>query len=76
MNLSKNIFNNKNKERLFGLLTILISLWTVLYFIPDFLNLLFNTFLGNLILITISILTLLYNLKYGIVLSLIFIIMC
>jgi hypothetical protein len=74
MNLSKNIFNNKNKERLFGLLTILISLWTVLYFIPDFLNLLFNTFLGNLILITISILTLLYNLKYGIVLSLIFII--
>jgi len=74
MKLSKNIFNEKNKVRVFGILTILISLWLILYFIPDFLVLLFNTFLGNLILITISILTLIYDIKYGIVLSIVFIV--
>jgi uncharacterized protein HemY len=44
MKLSKNIFNEKNKVRIIGLLTILIILWLILYFIPDLLILLFNTF--------------------------------
>jgi hypothetical protein len=74
MKLSKNIFNEKNKVRIIGLLTILIILWLILYFIPDLLILLFNTFLGNLILITISILSLMYDIKYGIIISLILII--
>ena len=75
MKLIKNIFNENNKVRIFGLLTILILLWVVLYLIPDFLVLLFNTFLGNLILITITILTLFYNIKYGIFIGLVLIIM-
>jgi hypothetical protein len=71
----KNIFNEKNKTKLLGLLTILVLLWIVLYLIPDFFILLFNTFLGNIILIITVILVSLYNYKYGIVLGVLFLIM-
>jgi len=70
----KNIFNEKNKTKLLGLLTILVLLWIVLYLLPDFFILLFNTFLGNIILIITVILVSLYNYKYGIVLGLLFLI--
>jgi len=66
----KNIINEENKTKIIGLLTILILLWLVLYFIPEIFTSLFNTLLGNLILVTISILTLMYDLKYGIITSL------
>ena len=50
------LFNDDNKTKLIGLLTILIVLWLVLYFIPELFVLLFNNILGNLILILIVIL--------------------
>jgi hypothetical protein len=66
----QNLINEKNKIKLIGLLTILVVLWLVLYFIPEIFTSLFNTVLGNLILLTIASLVLMYDLKYGIVLSL------
>jgi hypothetical protein len=74
MKLSTNLFSSSNKTRIIGLLTILILLWLILYFIPDVLNLLFNTLLGNLILLTVSVLLLMYNIKYGLIVSLILIV--
>ena len=44
----KNVFTSENKTKLIGLLTILIILWLILYFIPDIMTSLFNTLLGNL----------------------------
>ena len=40
----KNIINEENKTKLIGLLTILITLWLVLYLIPDILSRLYIHF--------------------------------
>jgi len=77
MNISKNIknlINDDNKTKLIGLLTILIVLWLVLYFIPEIFVSLFNTLLGNLILLVITILVITYDIKCGILLSIILIV--
>jgi len=71
----KKIFNEENRTKVIGLLTILILLWLILYLIPDIMSSLFNTFLGNLILFTIVALISLYNIKYGIISGLIIIIL-
>jgi hypothetical protein len=63
----KNLFNNENKTKLIGLLTILISLWLVLYFIPELFLSLFNTLLGNLILIIAVLLVYTNNRIYGLI---------
>ena len=72
----KKIFNEENKTTLLGFLTILILIWLVLYFIPELFTTLFETFLGNIILLTFCVLTLSYNLKYGILISLIILVIC
>ena len=80
MKIPKNIkdinklFNEDNKTKIIGLLTILILLWSVLYFIPEVFASLFNTLLGNLILLTTVLLVTMYNRPYGILLGIIFII--
>lgn len=68
-------FNNKNKTKLIGLLTILIGLWLVLYFIPEIFVSLFNTLLGNLILIISVILVYMNNKIYALGLGLILILL-
>ena len=70
----KKLINDENKTKLIGLLTILIVIWSVLYLIPELFNKIFNTILGNIILITTSLLVSMYNIQYGIILSIIFII--
>jgi hypothetical protein len=78
MNLTKGIkqlFNEENKTKVVGLLTLLVGLWLVLYFIPDVFTSLFNTFLGNLILLTVATLITMYDLRYGVIVSLIFIVL-
>lgn len=70
-----NFNNNENKLRIIGLLTILILLWVILYFIPSLFILLFHTLLGNLILVTITILALMNNKIYGIIIFILFIIL-
>jgi hypothetical protein len=71
----KNLINDENKTRLIGMLSILLVLWVVLYLIPELFTSLFNTILGNLILLTISVLTLMYDVKHGVIVSIIFIIL-
>ena len=70
----KNLFNEENKTSLIGLLTILILLWSILYLIPEIFMSLFNTFLGNIILLITVMLIGSNNYKYGILIGLIFVI--
>ena len=60
---------------LIGLLSILIVLWTILYIIPGFLFSLFNTILGNLILLLSLILVSSQDVKYGIALGIILVVL-
>jgi len=71
----KNIFNDENKTKLIGLLTILIAIWLVLYFIPEVFVSLFNTLLGNLILVLIVLLVYANNRMYGLISGLILLIL-
>ena len=70
MNLNK-LFNDENKTRLLGLLTIATLLWIVLYFIPEIVVSLFNSLLGNLILILTILLIYMNNRIYGLLIGLI-----
>ena len=63
----KNLLNEDNKTILIGLLSILVAVWFILYFVPSFLFSLFNTILGNLILLLIAILVCSFDIKYGLV---------
>jgi len=74
MKYLKKLLTEENKTKVIGLLTILALLWIVLYVIPGFFVSLFNTFLGNIILLVTVVLVSLYNYKYGIVLGLVFLI--
>jgi hypothetical protein len=71
----KNLFNQDNKTMLLGLLSILVVLWTILYVIPGFLVSLFNTILGNLILLLSLILVSSQDVKYGISFGIILVIL-
>lgn len=71
----KNLINQDNKTMLIGLLSILVALWIILYVIPNFLGSLFNTILGNLILLLSLVLVSSQNIKYGIALAIIFLIL-
>jgi hypothetical protein len=75
MNEFKNLFNQDNKTILIGLLSILIGLWSILYIIPGFLSSLFNTILGNLILLISLILVSSQDIKYGIALTILFVVL-
>lgn len=68
-------FNNENKTKVIGLLTILIGIWLVLYFIPEVFISLFNTLLGNLILIVSVLLIYMNNRVYGLIIGLLFLLL-
>jgi hypothetical protein len=63
----KGLFTNDNKTQLIGMLSILIVIWSILYIIPSFFVSLFDTILGNLILILIVILVGFKNYVQGII---------
>ena len=67
--------NKNTRTELFELFAILIFLLLLLYFIPEVFVTLLNTFLGNFILIILSILVISYNVKYGILLSILLIVL-
>ena len=69
-----NLFNENNKTKLIGLLTILIVIWLVFYFIPEIFASLFTTLLGNLILLVTVLLVTMNNRLYGLILAIIFIV--
>lgn len=72
MDINK-LFNDENKTRTLGLLTILVLLWVVLYFIPSIFVSLFNSLLGNLILILTVLFVYMNNRNYGLLTGLIII---
>jgi hypothetical protein len=74
MNSIKKLFNQENKSSIICFLSILLIAWMILYFIPELFTTLFETVLGNLILLTVSVLALSFNFKYGILITIIFII--
>lgn len=69
MNINKlmnSLSRKDNKTRIIGLLSILIFLWIMMYFIPELLISLLDTFLGNIILLLIILLVGLNDYKYGV----------
>ena len=71
----ENLSSEDNKTKIIGLLTILVTIWIIFYFIPSIFATLFNTILGNIILTIITLLVFLNNQRYGIILGLIFIVL-
>jgi hypothetical protein len=70
-----NILNEKNKNMIIGLITVFIIIWSIVYAIPNFINSLFHTFLGIIILFLTVILISSNNIVYGIITALIFFIL-
>lgn len=72
-----NLFGQKNinVNLIVGLISLLIVLWLVMFTIPGIFVSLFDTLLGNLILIIFTILAGMYNITLGVGLAAIFIIL-
>jgi len=68
-------FNEETKTKIIGVLTILIGIWLVLYFIPEVFISLFNSLLGNLILILSTTLIFMNNRTYGLIVGLIILVL-
>jgi hypothetical protein len=76
MNLSlTSIFSKKNVNLVVGLLTLLIILWLIMFAIPSLFYNLFDTTLGNLILIAFIFLAAMYDLTLAFGLVVVFIIL-
>jgi hypothetical protein len=69
------LFSRKNINLIVGLIALLIFLWIVLFAIPGLFINLFDTFLGNLILILLIIFATIYDKNLGIGLAVVFIIL-
>jgi len=67
--------NEETKIKLIGLLTILICLWLLLYLIPEIFVSLFNSLLGNLILIVSMVLIFMNNRTYGLIVGMIILVL-
>lgn len=69
------VFSRKNLNLVVGLITLLIVLWIVLIAVPGLFVNLFDTGLGNLILIVFIFLAAMYNMNLAIGLAVVFIIL-
>jgi len=69
------LFSRKNINMVVGLITLLIILWIVFFAVPGLFITLFDTFLGNLILILFIVLATMYDMNMGIGLAIVFIIL-
>ena len=69
------VFSRNNLNLVVGLLTLLITLWVVMFAIPGLFVSLFDTFLGNMILIAFILLAGMYNMNLSIGLAIVFIIL-
>jgi hypothetical protein len=76
MSLSfENVFSKKNLNLVVGLITLLVVLWVVMFAIPSLFVNLFDTGLGNLILIGFIALAAMYNINLAVGLSIVFVIL-
>ena len=69
------LFSRKNINLIVGLISLLLFLWIVLFAIPSLFVNLFDTFLGNLILILFILFATIYDKNLGIGLAVVFIIL-
>lgn len=69
------VFSRKNLNLVVGLITLLIVLWVVMFAVPSLFVNLFDTGLGNLILVAFILLAAMYNMNLAIGLSVVFIIL-
>lgn len=69
------VFSRKNLNLVVGLIALLVTLWVIMFAVPSLFVNLFNTLLGNLILVAFIGLALMYNMNLGIGLSIVFIIL-
>ena len=69
------VFSRKNLNLVAGLITLLIVLWVVMFAVPSLFVSLFDTNLGNMILIAFIFLAGVYNMNLAIGLSVVFIIL-
>lgn len=72
MNSISNFFSEKNADIVIGVISILVIIWLVVFAIPALFVSLFNTILGNFILIGLVILSGMYNPFIAICLAIIF----
>jgi hypothetical protein len=70
----KKLFSNNSLNFIVGILSILIVIWVITYGIPSLFFNLFDTLLGNMILLGIILLSFMNNKGFGIGLTVIFII--
>jgi hypothetical protein len=71
----KETFSQKNLNLVVGLITLLIMLWLIMFAVPSLFVTLFDTLLGNLILIGFIILATIYNTNLGLGLGIVFMIL-
>ena len=69
------IFSRKNLNLVVGLITLLIVLWVVMFAVPSLFVSLFDTGLGNLILIAFIFLAAMYSINLALGLSVVFLIL-
>lgn len=69
------LFSRKNLNLVVGLITLLIFLWIVMFAVPGLFVSLFDTILGNLILIAIIFLAAMYNINLSVGLAIVSIIL-
>jgi hypothetical protein len=69
------LFSRKNLNLVVGLITLLLVLWIVMFAIPNLFVSLFDTVLGNLILIAFIFLAGMYNVNLAVGLAIVFIVL-
>jgi hypothetical protein len=76
MNMSLgSVFSRKNLNLVVGLISLLIVLWVVMFAVPGLFVNLFDTGLGNLILLVFIFLAAMYNMNLAVGLAIVFIIL-
>ena len=73
--LVSDVFSKKNLNLVVGLITLLLVLWVVMFAIPNLFVTLFDTGLGNLILIAFIFLAAMYNINLAVGLGIVFLIL-
>jgi len=69
------IFSKKNLNLVIGLITLLVILWIIMFAVPSLFVNLFDTILGNVILIAFILLASIYNINLAVGLAVVFIIL-
>ena len=69
------IFSRKNVNLIVGLVTLLLVLWLIMFAIPSLFVNLFDTVLGNLILIAFIFLAAMHNVKLAVGLGVVFMVL-